>query len=101
MDGTAVRWLGVVRRLKVAIAKGLGSLAPLSGVPWPDLPTQGWVIGHDGMPAPVPTAMDGGPALPTYRPTVEVRERGASLSPAERRAWVELRERLLADPDPR
>jgi hypothetical protein len=61
-------------------------MAPLSGVPWPDLPAQGWTVGCDGTPEPLAAPMDGGGARP-YAPA-------PPLTPEEQRAWVQLRKQL-------
>jgi hypothetical protein len=80
------RWTGMARRLRSLMETGLGSMAPLSGVPWPDLPAQGWTVGCDGAAEPPATAGDGGPGW-CYRP-------GQPLSRAEQRTWAELRKQL-------
>jgi hypothetical protein len=72
------RWSGLARRLRSAVESGLCSLAPLAGVPWPDLPPEAWPAGCESAKAKVP-----GPYCP-----------GEPLSPMEELAWVELRERL-------
>ena len=67
-------WQNVLRRARSALETGLYSLAPFPTVPWPDLPTQGWVIGEDGRPVPVATPMDGGPCvLPGHEQEREIR----------------------------
>jgi hypothetical protein len=80
------RWAGMAKRFRSLVETGLGSMAPLSGVPWPDLPAQGWTVGCDGSPEPTAAPMDGGPDW-SYRP-------GLPLTRAEQRAWVQLRKQL-------
>jgi hypothetical protein len=72
------RWSGLARRLRSAVESGLCSLAPLAGVPWPDMPAEAWPMECD--------AAKAAGARP-YCP-------GAPLSPMEELAWLELRERL-------
>jgi hypothetical protein len=81
------RWGDLGRRLRLAVESGLCSLAPLAGVPWPDLPAEGWAMGRDSR----ETAVAGGRKAYSYtQPYCP----GEPLSPDEERCWAELRQRL-------